>query len=141
MPETTTAMIRCLFREPMFPVICDAGVLVGATSLRDFSAQIETLDLPPDENFPLVDVSAESWVFNTQYGVLSPLTMKKRYTKKEVIAMFNGSDAARRLGKQYSERSLSAKRFDRIMRDVINLIRSANKVSEDIGADASNSQR
>ena len=56
-------------------------------------------------------------------------------------AMFNGSDAARRLGGQYSERSLSAKRFDRILREIVSLIRSANKASEDIAAGAPNPQR
>ena len=121
-------MIRCLFRSPEFPLVCDAGsVLVGASSLQDFAVQVATLDLPPDGNLPVVDASAEGWVFNTEHGVLSPLTTKKRWTKKEVIAMFNSSDAASTLGGQYSERSLSAKRFDRILTEIVKLIRSANK--------------
>jgi hypothetical protein len=127
--EARITMIRCLFREPTFPVICHAGLLIAATSLRDFDAQVETLDLPPDGNFPIVDASAEGWVFNTQHAVLSPLTPKNHWTKKEVIAMFNGSDVARKLGMLYSERSLSAKRFDRIVREIATLIRSANKAS------------
>lgn len=121
-------MIQCLFRSPEFPLVCDAGsVLVGASSLQDFAAQVATLDLPPDGNLPVVDASAEGWVFNTEHGVLSPLTTKKRWTKKEVIAMFNGSDAASTLGGRYSERSLSSKRFDRILTEIVKLIRSANK--------------
>ena len=121
-------MIRCLFRSPAFPLVCDAGsVLIGASSLQDFAAQVATLDLPPDGNLPVVDASAEGWVFNTEHGVLSPLTTKKRWTKKEGIAMFNSSDAASTLGGQYSERSLSAKRFDRILTEIVKLIRSANK--------------
>jgi len=121
-------MIRCLFRSPDFPVVCDAGsVLVGASSLQDFSAQVATLDLPPDGNLPVVDASAEGWVFNTQHGVLSPLTIKKKWTKKEVIAMFNASSAAAALEGRYSERSLSAKRFNRILTELVELIRSANK--------------
>jgi len=121
-------MIRCLFRSPEFPLVCDAGsVLIGTSSLQDFAVQVATLDLPPGGNLPVVDASAEGWVFNTEHGVLSPLTTKKRWTKKEVIAMFNGSDAAITLGGQYSERSLSAKRFDRILTEIVKLIRSANK--------------
>jgi len=124
-------MVQCLFREPKFPLVCDAdGFLVAATSLRDFSAQVAVLDLPPDANLPVVDASAEGWVFNTQYQLLSPLTLKKRWTKKEVIALFNGSSAARKLGGKYSERSLSAKRFDRILSEIVKLIRAANKSSE-----------
>ena len=120
-------MIRCLIREPKFPVICEAGVLIGATSLHDFSSQVDQLILPPDRNLPLVDVSSEGWVFNTKYRAVSPLTLKKHWTKKEVIAMYNGSDVARKLGGQYSERSLSAKRFDKILSDIVSLIRSANR--------------
>ncbi len=44
--------------------------------------------------------------------------------------MFNGSGAARKHGVQYSERSLSAKRFDIIMGEIVALIRAANQGSE-----------
>ncbi len=111
--------------------MCEAGaVLLGAASLEDFSAQIAALDLPPDTELPVVDASAEGWVFNTTHSVLSPLTAKKRWTKKEVIGMFNASSAARKLGRQYSERPLSAKRFDRILSEIVVLIGAANKSSE-----------
>jgi hypothetical protein len=127
-------MVKYLFREPRFPLVCDAGeVVIGAVSLDDFSSQIVDLDLPKDARLPVVDVSAEGWVFNVEYDVLSPLTIKKRWTKKEVIAMFNASSAARKLGGQYSERSISAKRFDRIMIEIVALIRAADKNSEEIG--------
>ena len=124
-------MIRCLFRSPEFPLICDAGsILIGAMSLADFADQAAVLDLPGDANLPVVDASSEGWVFNTQHSMVSPLTTKKRWTKKEVIALFNASNAASKLGKQYSERSLSAKRFDRIITDIVELIQSANNTSE-----------
>ena len=121
-------MIDCIFRAPEFPLLCDLGnVLLGASSVKDFSVQVDALALPPDAEFPVVDASAEGWVYNTKHRVLSPLTFKKRWTKKEVIAMFNGSGAARKLGGQYSEQSLSAKRFDRILNEIVALIRAANR--------------
>jgi hypothetical protein len=124
-------MIRCLFRSPDFPLICDAGnVLLGAVSPQDFADQAATLNLPADANLPVVDASAEGWVFNTEHVVVSPLTTKKRWTKKEVITLFNGSREAGKLGTQYSERSLSAKRFDRIITEIVELIRAANNTSE-----------
>ena len=121
-------MIRYFFRTPEFPLICDAGnVLIGAVSPEDFEAQMARLDLPLDETLTVIDVSGGNWVFYTQLSTLSPLRRKNGWTKKEVIALFNGSDTAKKLGKQYSDRSLSAKRFDRIFTEIVELIQIANK--------------
>jgi len=120
-------MIKYFFRSPVFPVICNVGeVLVGAESPDQLDAHLSSLDLPADSQLPMVDADAEGWVFDTTHYIVSPLTFKKRWTKKEVIAMFNHSTAARTLGGQYSERSLSAKRFDRIMGEIVGLIAAAN---------------
>ncbi len=40
--------------------------------------------------------------------------------------MFNSSHTAKKLGAQYSDRSLSAKRFNRILQEIVVLIKSAN---------------
>lgn len=120
-------MIRYLFRSPVFPVVCDVGrVLVGADPPAQLEDHLALLDLPAESQLPLVDADAEGWVFDTTHQVVSPLAFKKRWTKKEVIAMFNTSTAARKLGKQYSEKSLSAKRFDRIMGEIVALIAAAD---------------
>lgn len=124
-------MISYLFRAPEFPLICDAGsVLIGAVSPKDFEAQMAKLELPPDGILTVIDVSGKDWMFLLQHSTLSPLSLKNRWTKKEVIALFNGSDAAKKLGEQYSERSLSAKRFDRIFTEIVELIRIANSTAD-----------
>ena len=120
--------VQCLFRPPELPFICDVGSrLIGVTSFRAFDALIATLDLPPDGEFPVVDASSEGWAFNIKHYMLSPFTKKKRWTKKEVIAMYNNSSAAKKLGKQYAEKSLSAKRFDRIFNEIVELIQVGSK--------------
>jgi len=58
---------------------------------------------------------------------VSPLTFKKRWTKKEVIGIFNGSKTAKRAGMEYPLSSLSSKRFDRIFGDIVKLVQDANK--------------
>lgn len=118
-----------VFRVPKFPLLCNAGgVLLGATSLADFSVQLDDLDLPPDVQLPVVDVSSEGWVFSTKFRMLSPI-FQKALEEKEVIAMFNDSITARKLCTQYPERSVSAKRFDRILIEIVKLIRGANQNS------------
>lgn len=124
-------MIRYFFRAPEFPLICDTGsILIGALSPQDFEAQMARLDLPSDGILTVIDVSGKDWMFLLQHNTLSPLSLKNRWTKKSVIDLFNGSDTAKKLGKQYSERSLSAKRFERIFTDIMELIRTANKAEE-----------
>lgn len=120
-------MIRCLFRKPRFPVICDVqGVLIGAKTPGQFVIQVADVALPDGEQLPLVDARGEGWVLHTDEMVVSPLTLKKRWTKQQIIAMFNSSDTARQLGKQYSTKSLSSKRLDRVVAEIVALIAGAN---------------
>ncbi len=79
---------------------------------------------------PVVDAAAEGWVLVTDVMVLSPLTHKKRWTKKEVIDLFNESKTAKQAGLEYPIRSLSSKRFDRIVGDIVELILSTNRSIE-----------
>ena len=114
-------MIQFLFRRPKFPVICDAqGVLIGAETPKQFLDQVRSIKLPSGEQLPFVDTSSEGWVLDTDCMIVSPLTVKKVWTKKEVIAMFNKSKTAREQGLKYPARSLSSKRFDRIIVEIVN---------------------
>jgi hypothetical protein len=121
-------MIRFLFRRPKFPVICDAhGVLIGAQTPKQLSDQLASIELTPGKQLPLVDSTAEGWVLDVDHMIVSPLAYKKSWTKKEVVEVFNGSKTARQAGLEYSARSLSSKRFDRIMREIVELTSIANK--------------
>jgi hypothetical protein len=128
-------MIQFLFRRPRFPVICDAhGVLIGAETPRQLSDQLALIEVAPGEQIPIIDASAEGWVLDTDYMVISPLTFKKSWTKKEVIEMFNKSKTASRAGLEYPARSLSSKKFDRIIGEIVKLILIANKPQKIAGA-------
>ena len=89
-------MIRYHFRSPVFPLICDVeGVLVGASSSEELEQELAGLDLPTAAQLPVIDASAEGWVLGTDHLVISPLTLKKRWTKKEVVTLYNSSNADR----------------------------------------------
>jgi hypothetical protein len=121
-------MIKYFFRPPNFPVICAVqGVLIGAETPEQYMEQVGAMNLPPGELLPFVDATGEGWIFDTDHMIISPITSKKRWTKKEVIDMFNKSCTSKQIGKEYSSRSLSSKRFNRIMAEIVALIRSANK--------------
>jgi hypothetical protein len=121
-------MIRFLFRRPRFPIICDAqDILIAAETPKQLYNQIRSIELPSGEQIPVIDVTAEGWVLHTDLMVVSPLTFKKRWTKKEVIELFNKSKTAKQADLEYPLKSLSSRRFDRILGEVVKLILSANK--------------
>jgi len=121
-------MIRFLFRRPRFPIICDVqDILIAAETPKQLYDQIRSIELPAGEQIPVIDVTAEGWVLHTDLMVVSPLTLKKRWTKKEVIQLFNKSKTAKQAGLEYPLKSLSSKRFDWILGDVVRLPLNANK--------------
>jgi len=109
-------------------VICDVkGVLIGAETPPQLSEQLRSIELSPGEQIPLIDAAAEGWVLVIDHMMVSPLTFKKSWTKKEVIELFNKSKTAKQAGLEYPARSLSSKRFDRIAGEIVKLILNANK--------------
>jgi hypothetical protein len=127
-------MIRFFFRRPKFPVICDVkGVLVGAETARKLYDQLNSIELSVGEQIPLIDATAEGWVVDIEHMIVSPLTFKKHWTKKEVIELFNKSKTAREAGLEYPLSSLSSKRFDRILGEIVSLILNANKAMNPTG--------
>jgi hypothetical protein len=127
MQQKGQEVLRFFYRRPKFPVLCDVqGVLIGAWTPRELSEAIGSIQLPAREHLPFIDASAEGWALFVDFMTVSPLTFKKRWTKKEVIAVFNGSKTARRAGLEYSLSSLSSKRFDRILCDIVKLVQDAN---------------
>jgi hypothetical protein len=57
-----------------------------------------------------------------EYMVVSPLTFKKQWFKKEIITMFNSRINSSREDVLYSEKSLSSKRFERVFGDIVDLL-------------------
>ncbi|NLB70235.1 MAG: hypothetical protein GX804_11260 [Lentisphaerae bacterium] len=123
--------LKSIFRWPVLPFICNTGKhLIGVASLQKFDSMITALNLPSDDVLAGVDADAAGWTYFVKDHFLSPFTSKRRWTKKEVVEMYNGSTAAKKLNQQYSIKSLSAKRFDRIITEIVELIQSAEEVKE-----------
>jgi hypothetical protein len=119
-----TVDVPFMFREPKFPVICDLeGYVIAAGSKSSFEKQVSTYDKLKNIAYPLIDISGEGWSFYPEHMMISPLTMKKKWFKKEIIAIFNNrKNNASRV--TYSEKSLSAKRFDQIFQDIVDLLKN-----------------
>jgi hypothetical protein len=111
--------IQYAFRQPRFPIICAVGdELISARSAVGFQRQIERFEFQSGEILDVVDATGEGWSFHADLMIVSPLTLKKRWTKSAIIRLFNESENARRIGVAYPETSLSGKSVSRIITDV-----------------------
>ncbi len=113
-----------MFRKPVFPVILEVnGIIIGAKTSKQLEDDLSEIRLPAGGHLPFIDSSGEGWSFTVDHMTISPITFKKKWTKKEVIALFNNSETAKMKNKEYSTKSISAKRFDRIVSELVDLIR------------------
>ena len=110
-------------RRPRFPIIVDTGRgLVGALSGAECAKWIARFGpFESDESMPVVDSAAEGFGFYPRMMLITPLTTKKRWTKAEVIALYN--DRKKPDASDYRPRSLSNRGFDRVMHEVVQLLR------------------
>lgn len=116
-------MIKYLFRKPIYPVICDIeGNVFAAKSDKSFAKGLSDISLDPEKTYDLVDSTAENWMFSPKHMMVSPLTFRKHWTKKEIIAAYNGRKNSSDDVKLYSEKSLSTKRFDKVFGDIVDLL-------------------
>ena len=110
-------------RKPRFPIIVDTGRgLVGALSDAECAKRIARLGpFDNDNSMAVIDSTAEGFGFYPKMFLISPLTTKKRWTKAEVIALYNNRrkpDAP-----EYQPRSLSNRGFDRVVSELVQLLR------------------
>jgi hypothetical protein len=112
-----------LFRVPAFPAVLSIdGVFIGVRTPGELSIELGKLDRDQDTSYDLVDCTGEGWRLYVPKMVISPLTVKKRWTKREIIKLFNErKNVELGEGKKYSEKSLSAKRLDKIILDLVEI--------------------
>ena len=96
--SNTSARVQYAFRRPRFPIIYAVGnELLAALSPDALQRQLERLELQGAKVLDMVDATGEGWAFHSDLMIVSPLTLRKRWKKIDVIRLFNGSDNARRI--------------------------------------------
>jgi hypothetical protein len=112
-----------LFRRPIFPVVGFAGDrLYSALDLKMLAPILVRLGLSAGGDIAkVVDSTGEEFSYSSEQRVLSPGFMSKRWTRRQIIDLYNnriGSD------RRYSARSLSNKIVSEIVAEISDLIRS-----------------
>lgn len=115
--------VKYILRAPKFPIIINLDGHVIAATPQSLPKQLSQFELGVDGSYDVIDQSGEGfglYVYEDSFAI-SPLVVKKKWTKMELIQLYNG-----RKNKAdepaYSEKSLSAKKVDRIISDLSGLL-------------------
>ena len=117
---------RIIFRRPEYPVlILSSGKLYSAFNLKQLAEICVSLTQKGSENKPLVVDSTgnEFWYLMEEY-TLSPGFITKKWTKKKLIETFNNSSNARESNQEYSMKSLSSKKLEKVIWDLCRILNS-----------------
>ena len=115
--------VKYFFRYPNFPIICNFdNFIVVASNSDEFELLLLENKFIEDKIYNIIDSNAEGWAFHADLKVISPLTIKKKWTKKELIQLFNNRSNKKLNSLQYPEKSLSAKRFDKILSEIVSIL-------------------
>lgn len=115
--------VQFLFRKPKYPVIVDIdGVVVCGRSAITLAKRLSKLIHLQEKSYDAIDSTGEGWSFYSDKWILSPLCIKKRWTKLDIIRLYNNRKNKTTDHDMYSEKSLSSKRLDRIFIDIFDLL-------------------
>jgi len=119
-------MKLCYFiRMPEYPVIVDFdGIVIAGVSESDLIKGLGKVEIVTKKNYDVIDSTGEGWIFTPELGVLSPLSFKKNRTKKDMINLVNNRKNKSENERPYSDRSLSAKRYEIVFNDLIKVLKS-----------------
>ncbi len=121
MKETPT--LQYFFRKPRFPVLVSIeGDLICGKSPNTLSRRLLKSEYVREKSYNAIDIKGEGWGFYPEHWLITPLSLKKRWTKLEIIKLYNSRKNKKNEDIIYSEKSLSTKRLDRIIADIVEIL-------------------
>lgn len=117
---------RIMFRRPEYPVlIVSSRKLYSAFNLKQLAEICVSLTLEGSENKPRVvdSTGSEFWYLPEEY-TLSPGFVTKKWTKIKLIETFNNSSNSRESNQEYSMKSLSSKKLEKVIGDICRILNS-----------------
>lgn len=115
-----------LFRKPKYPlIVISADELRAAYSINELAICCITAS-PTEESgiIKAIDSTGEEFWYSPENYAISPGFAFRRWTKKKIIETFNNSTNAKHLNKEYSIKSLSNKRLNKIIADICEILSS-----------------
>jgi len=107
---------------PKYPIICNIdGNLIAARSLKTFNKKLGKYKLDTDKRYDIIESTGHSWILHCNLKVISPFSIRKKWSKLELVKMYNSSIGTE---KKYSEKSLSSKRYEKVFTDLVSLLQT-----------------
>lgn len=124
---------RVLLRSPKYPVIVisddDIWAASGIEELGAICVLAEAVD--DEDKIKVVDCTGEEfWYLPNQYA-LTPGFLIRKWTKKQIIDLYNNSEASKESNIQYSSKSLSSKRLSRIVTEICDILSHNQRQHQD----------
>jgi hypothetical protein len=116
---------KVLLRSPKYPaiVISEDG-LFSAYNIKQLGTLCvlsETFD--EDDKIKVIDSSGCEFVYFQEHKAIMPGILNKKWTKKQIIELFNNSMNANETKITYSLKSLSNKKLSRIISEICELLK------------------
>jgi len=116
---------KVLLRSPKYPVIviADDG-LYSAYDIEQLGA-LCVISEPFDDDVELkiVDSSGAEFIYFSEHTALMPGILNKRWTKKQIIELYNTCANADETNIKYPLKSVSSKKLSRIIGEICDLLR------------------
>jgi hypothetical protein len=110
-----------IFRKPRFPIIIVSDDdLLGAHTASECAKKLAKVTFVGNAPRSIIDSNAEGFAFHPESMFISPLTMKKRWSKAEIISLYNVRKKPS--APIYAPASLGNKTLQRIVHDVVYLL-------------------
>ena len=117
---------RVLLRSPKYPVIVvtEEG-LYSAYNIKQLGT-ICVISEPIDDDFELIviDSSGAEFKYFAEHTALMPGILNKKWTKKQIIELYNNSVEAEESNIEYPMKSISNKKVSRIIGEICELLKS-----------------
>jgi hypothetical protein len=123
--NSKVAMVDYFLRVPKFPIIVrSSSGLLAANNRRNAQRLLKPEFFLPGTIYDVIDATGEGFSLHAEFMTISPLAVKKRWTKKEIVELYNAESGNADGRKPYPTKSLSNKPLDRVIWEIAYLVRT-----------------
>ena len=118
-------IFHILLRKPKYPlIVISSNQLYSAFNIQELSQACVNSSVSEGETYiKAIDSTGEEFWYTPEKYVICPGFGCKNWTKMKIIELYNEKLGEEQKSLQYSTKSLSAKRLEKIVSDISNLLK------------------